>query len=265
MVFIRKKKINGTEYGYLVKNKWTSNGSRQKAKYLGKILHLDIVKDISFSDFLMKRHGITSEEFVNSRKRAEIVNELIELKLTRRGFVLGEVKIKKIIKEKVEDNDKDRKKIENEEKIEDREKIEENKNPNRPKWRGIFNVPNTHKDMKHINSMHPSTASSGVFETNKIRDEKGKKKVEKKIINVLNDGKYYYRNCKVQKISNGKEAIVEMNEGFLCGFSIRHLLSVKPTGYDEREQGIKLAKALLEAGLKVEHDIFVMLFEKWVK
>jgi hypothetical protein len=37
--FVRIKKIKGSEYGYLVENSWTPQGSRQKVKaYLGKII-----------------------------------------------------------------------------------------------------------------------------------------------------------------------------------------------------------------------------------
>ncbi len=39
MGFVRIKKIKNTEYGYLVENTWTSQGSRQKVKaYVGRII-----------------------------------------------------------------------------------------------------------------------------------------------------------------------------------------------------------------------------------
>ena len=41
----------------------------------------------------------------------------------------------------------------------------ENKNPNRPKERGIFNVVNTRNQV--TNSHYPANASGGVFTTNK--------------------------------------------------------------------------------------------------
>jgi hypothetical protein len=61
MGFVRIKKIKGSEYGYLVENTWTAQGSRQKVKaYLGKIikpaknaeLPTPELKDSSYADAL---------------------------------------------------------------------------------------------------------------------------------------------------------------------------------------------------------------------
>jgi len=188
MVFIRKKKINGQDYAYLVKNKWTQKGSRQKAKYLGKVVHLDIVKDVEFDSYCMEKHGCSMNEFVKEKSKAEIVNELIVYELIRRGFEVGEVTIKK----------------------------------------------------KNLIG-----------------------KIEKSVEVTLNNGLYYYKSRALSKIRTLKEVILEMNEGFLCRWAVDKLLRAKITGYDEREQGIKLAKVLLEAGLKVENDVFVLLFSKF--
>ena len=43
-----------------------------------------------------------------------------------------------------------------------------NKNPNRPKGRGIFNVSDTPSDNGELMQNNPTTASSGVSETNKV-------------------------------------------------------------------------------------------------
>ncbi|MBD3163952.1 hypothetical protein GF323_02020 [Candidatus Woesearchaeota archaeon] len=62
----------------------------------------------------------------------------------------------------------------------------------------------------------------------------------------------------------GKEikAVLEMNEGFLCRHTLHRLLNFKLKHEDEREDGIGLAKAFLEAGLKVPKEIFIGYFQK---
>lgn len=62
----------------------------------------------------------------------------------------------------------------------------------------------------------------------------------------------------------GKEekVVLEMNEGFLCKYTIGKLLKFKAKGDDEREIGIELAKTFLETGLNVPKEIFVGYFGK---
>jgi len=64
--------------------------------------------------------------------------------------------------------------------------------------------------------------------------------------------------------AKGKEdrIVLEMNEGFLCRETLAALLRFKPRREDEREDAIALAKAFLEAGLRVPHAAFVAYFEK---
>lgn len=174
MVFIRKKKIYGQEYAYLVTNKWTDKGSRQKAKYLGKVLSIAPLDEKTFGDYITQAQGVDLATFIKNHTKEEIVSELIKHELTRRSF-----------KPETED---------------------------------------------------PSSMSNGV---------------------------YCYKDKKLFKKKSSKEVILEMNEGFLCSHSLDKLLNAKITGYDEREKGIKLAKVLLEAGLKADKEIFVLLFEKF--
>ncbi len=63
---------------------------------------------------------------------------------------------------------------------------------------------------------------------------------------------------------NEKRIVVEMNEGFLCKYTLRSILNfkIRKDAYDEREIGVELAKAFLEAGLNVPKEIFVAYFEK---
>ena len=56
--------------------------------------------------------------------------------------------------------------------------------------------------------------------------------------------------------------VIEMNEGFLCKYTLNKLINFKAHGDDEREIGIELAKTFLEAGLNVPKEIFVGYFGK---
>ncbi|MBD3304184.1 hypothetical protein GF343_03495 [Candidatus Woesearchaeota archaeon] len=68
-----------------------------------------------------------------------------------------------------------------------------------------------------------------------------------------------------QKILNGKRnAVIALNEGFLCSQTLKDALEIQPTGHEEKA-GIQLAKALLESGLRLPKDTFVQLFEKIYK
>ncbi len=57
----------------------------------------------------------------------------------------------------------------------------------------------------------------------------------------------------------GKDAVIQMNEGFLSAFTLGALLDYKP-GKDNT--GKTLAELILAAGLKPESEIFVYLYEK---
>lgn len=51
-MFVRAKTIKGKKYAYLVKNRWTKMGPRQKvSKYLGRVIELSLKKDIHFEEF----------------------------------------------------------------------------------------------------------------------------------------------------------------------------------------------------------------------
>jgi len=62
------------------------------------------------------------------------------------------------------------------------------------------------------------------------------------------------------KIMDGKKPVViKLNEGFLCELTLRNLL-----GYDGENDssGARLASFLVNAGLNVEEDVFIALFDK---
>jgi len=65
----------------------------------------------------------------------------------------------------------------------------------------------------------------------------------------------------VQK--NKKNAVLLINDGFLCSITLRNLLEFKPE--NEETDAYRLARAFVEAGIKVPQDFFVRLFEKLYK
>jgi len=88
-MFIRAKKIKGVEYGYKVKNSWTSKGSRQKStKYLGKIVVL-----IKNETTAQQKPILQDLDFKTA------VKDIIKLELLNHGF--------KEKKDKLEIADKD--------------------------------------------------------------------------------------------------------------------------------------------------------------
>ncbi len=83
-MFVRIKKIYGNEYAYLVKNRWTKNGPRQKSrKYLGKVIRLQKKRDILFVDILEHKN---IDFFVENSHFKDIVKKLAELELLKHGF-----------------------------------------------------------------------------------------------------------------------------------------------------------------------------------
>ncbi|MEK6849591.1 MAG: hypothetical protein AABY01_03400 [Nanoarchaeota archaeon] len=62
-----------------------------------------------------------------------------------------------------------------------------------------------------------------------------------------------------------KNAVLEVNEGFLCQHTLTQLLNFVGEGTREEEVGQRLANTLLEAGISVPHDTFVQLFTKTFK
>jgi hypothetical protein len=61
-------------------------------------------------------------------------------------------------------------------------------------------------------------------------------------------------------VGDGKKKIVlAINDGFLCSHSLKRLLSYLP---DEDYTGFLMADLITGAGIKVEKDVFIALFEK---
>ena len=59
----------------------------------------------------------------------------------------------------------------------------------------------------------------------------------------------------------GKPASIEMGEGMLNSYTLKQLLFFVAEG-DEQQDGYRLAKAFVEAGLAVPQDVFIAIFSK---
>jgi len=68
-------------------------------------------------------------------------------------------------------------------------------------------------------------------------------------------------SMKIQK--SNKDVVFYINEGFLCGLTLRSLVEFK--AIDEQTDGYRLARAFVEAGIKVPQEVFVGLFGKMHK
>ena len=76
----------------------------------------------------------------------------------------------------------------------------------------------------------------------------------------IEDGILVYHNKgKVQK--EDKNVCLRLNEGFLCGFTLKKLFRFDGKG-SEPEVGKRLARALVDSGIGVPAPVFIGLFEK---
>ncbi len=60
---------------------------------------------------------------------------------------------------------------------------------------------------------------------------------------------------------NGRDVAVKLNEGFLCGFTLKRLLKFKKSDEIEHDS-VVLAKYFVEAGIDVPQELFIGFFEK---
>lgn len=85
-MFIRKKRIQGKEYAYLVKNEWTAKGARQKvSQYLGKVHVATPQHDVSFADFL-KSLDLTYKEYKEDVAPQHFIQHIVAYELYKHGF-----------------------------------------------------------------------------------------------------------------------------------------------------------------------------------
>ena len=67
------------------------------------------------------------------------------------------------------------------------------------------------------------------------------------------------KNFTVKK--NKKYVALILNEGFMCGYTLKKICEFKKEG-DEAQDGYRLARAFVDAGIKIPQDIFIGLFGK---
>ncbi len=58
-----------------------------------------------------------------------------------------------------------------------------------------------------------------------------------------------------------KPVVFESNEGFICSFTFDKIMNFRKCRTEE-ETGLRLAEAILDAGISIPHDVFVNVFEK---
>lgn len=59
---------------------------------------------------------------------------------------------------------------------------------------------------------------------------------------------------------NGRNIALMINNGMMCSLTLKNLLGFKPE--DEHNDGYRLARAFVEAGITVPQDVFIGLFGK---
>ncbi len=89
---------------------------------------------------------------------------------------------------------------------------------------------------------------------NGFKEDKKKKGMLKKESFAVNFDKCEFLNKK-------KPVVFESNEGFICSYTFNNVIKFKPSDTEE-ETGLRLAEAILGAGISVPHNVFVKLFEK---
>jgi len=63
---------------------------------------------------------------------------------------------------------------------------------------------------------------------------------------------------------NGRNAVLKINQGYLCSYTIKNLLHFKKLPNEEEKQlGLRLAKSLVNAGIRIPKELFVRLCEKF--
>lgn len=78
---------------------------------------------------------------------------------------------------------------------------------------------------------------------------------------VLASGTLFVNLDAMQVKNRTKKACLALNEGFLSDATLRRLIDFNETG-NQAELSMKLAKAFVEAGIKVEEELFISVYEK---
>lgn len=87
--------------------------------------------------------------------------------------------------------------------------------------------------------------------------EKGDSCIHKNLIFSCKD----YSLKRKTKSNTSKEAVISLNEGYLCSFTLQRIANFKKTK-DFNKDGFTLAKYFLESGLQVSEEEFVEFYQK---
>lgn len=84
--------------------------------------------------------------------------------------------------------------------------------------------------------------------------------------NTFSDDNFYVDIASL-KVYNQKlvPCVVKINNGYLCDYTLKRLFSIKPSNTNEIQFGKELARAVIEAGVGIEKELFVLVFDKIYK
>ena len=88
--------------------------------------------------------------------------------------------------------------------------------------------------------------------------------IEWEIARYAAEKEKFYINLEDKKIQKrGKDVVIIINGGFMCEFTLANLLEFKTES--EEQDGNRLARAFVEAGINIPEEIFIVLFAKLYK
>lgn len=76
-----------------------------------------------------------------------------------------------------------------------------------------------------------------------------------------------YVNLKTYKVLNkqtNKKVCLGLNEGYLCNYTLKKLLTFKLSSKNKKKEGYNLIKRILNAGLKIDPITFLEVFNKFI-
>jgi len=86
-MFIRQKKVKNSHYAYVVRNRWTRKGPRQKvSKYLGKVYKPELIDDEDFLSYMEMDYSEDIDDYLSGKKPSEVIVDLVSWVLLCHGF-----------------------------------------------------------------------------------------------------------------------------------------------------------------------------------
>src|SRR3989338_8260717 len=80
---------------------------------------------------------------------------------------------------------------------------------------------------------------------------------------IRNNG-YQFDPEGVKVLKKKRDVVLMVNDGYFCSLTLGNLVNFKAEG-DEQIDGYRLARAFVEAGIKVPQEVFIALFGKLYK